>query len=76
MHEVGQVRVTTTEVIAGPGASASARAAVAQMVASHVQQRTDDVQLATSEIVTNAVRHGRLRQDVDAVRISVGPAAT
>jgi anti-sigma regulatory factor (Ser/Thr protein kinase) len=61
-----------TEVIAGPGAAASARAAVAQMVASHLQQRMDDVQLAASEIVTNAVRHGRLRQDIDTVRISVG----
>lgn len=31
-----------------------------------------DVQLATSEIATNAVRHGRLRQDIDALRISAG----
>jgi anti-sigma regulatory factor (Ser/Thr protein kinase) len=60
------------EVIAGPEAAASARAAVAQMGVLQLHERMDEVQLAVSEVVTNAVRHGRLRQDVDAVRITVG----
>jgi hypothetical protein len=34
--------------------------------------RIDDVQLAISEVVSNAVRHRRLCQHVDSVRITVG----
>jgi anti-sigma regulatory factor (Ser/Thr protein kinase) len=60
------------EVTAGPGAAASARTAVAQLGVPQLRQQMDDVQLALSEIVTNAVCHGRLRWDIDAVRIIVG----
>jgi anti-sigma regulatory factor (Ser/Thr protein kinase) len=60
------------QVIAGPEAAASARGAIADLGVSLLRERMDDVQLAISEIVTNAVRHGRLRQDIDAVRITVG----
>jgi anti-sigma regulatory factor (Ser/Thr protein kinase) len=68
-HIVSQQEV---EVVAGPEAAASARAAVAQMGLLQLHGRIDDVQLAISEVVSNAVRHGRLRQDVDSVRITVG----
>ncbi len=60
------------EVVAGPEAAALARARVAQLGVLYLQHRMRDVQLAVSEIVTNAVRHGGLRPDVDAVRITVG----
>ena len=60
------------EVIAGPEAAASARAAVAHLGISQLQERLDDVRLATSELVTNAVRHGRLRRDIDVIRVTVG----
>jgi anti-sigma regulatory factor (Ser/Thr protein kinase) len=60
------------EVVAGPDAAAAARAAVAQLGVLQFHQRLGDVQLAISEVVTNAVRHGGLRGGVDAVRITVG----
>jgi anti-sigma regulatory factor (Ser/Thr protein kinase) len=60
------------EVIAGPEAAASARAAVAHLGMLQLQKRMADVKLALSEVVTNAVRHGALRWDVDQVRIIVG----
>jgi anti-sigma regulatory factor (Ser/Thr protein kinase) len=59
------------DVIAGPGAAASARHAVAALGEFQVRQRIDAVQLATSELVTNAVRHGDLRHDVDPIHITV-----
>jgi anti-sigma regulatory factor (Ser/Thr protein kinase) len=59
------------QVVAGPQAAASARAAVARLGVLPLQHRIDDVQLAISEVVTNAVRHGGLRTDIDAVRITV-----
>jgi len=60
------------EVVAGPEAAAVARARVARLGVLQLQRRMPDVQLAVSEIVTNAVRHGGLREGVDAVRITVG----
>jgi anti-sigma regulatory factor (Ser/Thr protein kinase) len=60
------------EIVAGPDAAALARARVAQLNVLQLHHRMPDVQLAVSEIVTNAVRHGGLRTDVDAVRITVG----
>jgi anti-sigma regulatory factor (Ser/Thr protein kinase) len=60
------------EITAGPEAAASARAAVAQLAVVPLRRRMDDVQLAISEVVTNAVIHGGLRWDIDAVRIVVG----
>jgi anti-sigma regulatory factor (Ser/Thr protein kinase) len=60
------------EVIAGPEAPASARAAVARLGMLQLEKRMADVQLAISEVVTNAVRHGGLRWDLDRVRITVG----
>jgi anti-sigma regulatory factor (Ser/Thr protein kinase) len=68
-HPVSQHEI---EVIAGPEAAASARAAVAGLGVMHLHQRLGDVQLAISEVVTNAVRHGGLRPDIDTVRITVG----
>ncbi len=62
------------EVVAGPEAAAVARARVAHLGVLQLQRRMVDVQLAVSEIVTNAVRHGGLREGVDAVRIIVGSA--
>lgn len=59
------------EVVAGPEAAAVARARVAELGVLQLRQRTDDVHLALSEVVTNAVRHGGLREGVDAVRITV-----
>jgi anti-sigma regulatory factor (Ser/Thr protein kinase) len=60
------------EVVAGPEAAAVARARVAQLGVLQLQRRMADVKLAVSEIVTNAVRHGSLREGVDAIRITVG----
>src|SRR4051812_46217225 len=60
------------DVIAGPEAAAVARTAVAGAGVRQLETRIDDVQLAISEVVTNAVRHGRLREGVDAVRVIVG----
>jgi anti-sigma regulatory factor (Ser/Thr protein kinase) len=60
------------EVTAGPEAASSARAAIAQLGISQLRERMDDLHLAISELVTNAVRHGDLRWDVDVVRIIVG----
>src|SRR3954447_8052262 len=56
----------------GPEAAAVARPAVAGAGVRELETRIDDVQLAISEVVTNAVRHGRLREGVDAVRVIVG----
>jgi len=36
-----------------------------------LQHRIDDVQLAISDVVTNAVRYGGLRPDIDPVRVTV-----
>ncbi len=60
------------EVIAGAKAPAFARAAVAQLVASQLAERIGAVRLSISEVVTNAIRHGDLRRDIDVVRITVG----
>ena len=60
------------EVIAGAKAAALARAAVARLGLSQLEERMDAVRLSISEVVTNAVRHGGLRQDIDPVRIIVG----
>jgi anti-sigma regulatory factor (Ser/Thr protein kinase) len=59
------------EMIAGPQAPASARSAVAQLGVLQLQHRIDDVQLAISEVVTNAVRYGGLRPEIDPVRVTV-----
>jgi two-component sensor histidine kinase len=59
------------DVVAGPEAAAAARHAIAALGELQVRQRIDAVQLATSELVTNAIRHGGLRRDVDAVHITV-----
>jgi anti-sigma regulatory factor (Ser/Thr protein kinase) len=69
-----QVPQHEIEVTAGPEAASRARAAVAQMGVLQLHERMDEVQLAISEVVTNAVRHGRLRLNVDRVRITVGAA--
>src|SRR5689334_15349761 len=70
--EYGALGEHEIEVVAGPEAAAVARARVAQLGVLELQHRMADVQLAISEIVTNAVRHGGLSEGVDAVRISVG----
>jgi hypothetical protein len=46
------------DVVAGPEAAAAARHAIAALGELQVRQRIDAVQLATSELVTNAIRHG------------------
>src|SRR5689334_7341412 len=66
MDLVGEI-----ELDAGPDAASLAREAVATLDLGEVEERLPEVQLATSEVVTNAVRHGRLREGVDAVRITV-----
>ena len=61
------------EVTAGPQSVAEARAAMAHIAAAYLdERRMEDVQLALTEVVTNAVRHGDLRPDRDAIRITVG----
>ena len=69
----GHVPQLEIEVIAGAEAAAFARAAVAQLGGvSELEERLDAVRLSISEVVTNAVRHGGLRPEIDAVRITVG----
>ena len=61
------------EVTAGPQSAAQARAALAHIAAAYLdERRIEDVQLALTEVVTNAVGHGGLRPDIDAIRITVG----
>jgi anti-sigma regulatory factor (Ser/Thr protein kinase) len=59
------------EVVAGPGAAASARDAVASLGVLQLQQRLDVVLVAVSELVSNAVLHGQLQHDVDVIRVTV-----
>jgi anti-sigma regulatory factor (Ser/Thr protein kinase) len=69
--EDGALAEHEIEVVAGPDAAALARAEVSQLDVVQLQPRIADVELAISEIVTNAVRHGGLREGVDPVRITV-----
>jgi anti-sigma regulatory factor (Ser/Thr protein kinase) len=60
------------DVPAGPGAAATARAALSRLGVPLMDGRLADAKLAISEVVTNAVTHGRLRDGIDTVRITVG----
>jgi len=59
------------EIAAGRGAPASARAAIQGLGLSLLDGRTEDARLAISEVVANAVLHGRLQPDIDTVRVLV-----
>jgi anti-sigma regulatory factor (Ser/Thr protein kinase) len=59
------------DVVADPRACTLARAAVRALGVVELQERSHDVDLAVSELVANAVTHGGLDSDVDAVRITV-----
>jgi anti-sigma regulatory factor (Ser/Thr protein kinase) len=45
---------------------------VTDLAVPELEGHLDDVRLSISEVVTNAVLHGGLRPDIDAVRIKVG----
>jgi anti-sigma regulatory factor (Ser/Thr protein kinase) len=59
------------EVIADRRAASFARASLAQLSVLRFHQRIDEVLLATSELVSNAVLHGDLREGVDSIRVTV-----
>jgi anti-sigma regulatory factor (Ser/Thr protein kinase) len=61
----------------GPGAVSLARAAVrARLERDFPPQRLSDVLLMTSEVVTNAIRHGRAAGPDDRIRLRVVSAGT